>query len=284
MSNAEQIEYWNGEAGKRWAQDDDTMARLLQPVTEALLDHAAVEGCKHALDVGCGGGSQSVMLAQRLGEDAQVLGVDISGPMLAVAAAKAEAPAAGRATLRFAQADASAHDFEPNSFDLVFSRFGVMFFDDPEGAFSNIRKGMQPQAKLAFCCWQPVKDNAWTWIPLQAALQHLPPPERMPPNAPGPFALADAERTRGILANAGFDAIDLQAYRPTLQIGKAPSLGEAVRELARIGPVARLLTGQPEAVLARVFPAMETALAPYYKDGALQLSAAIWLVTAHNPG
>lgn len=284
MSNAEQVEYWNGEAGKRWAQDDDTMARLLRPVTEALLDHAAVEGSKHALDVGCGGGSQSLMLAERLGAGAEVTGVDISAPMLAVAAAKAEAPATGRAALQFTRADASEHDFKANSFDLVFSRFGVMFFDDPQGAFSNIRRAMQPRAKLAFCCWQPLKENAWTWIPLQAALQHLPPPEPMPPNAPGPFALADAERTRDILANAGFEGIDLQAYRPTLRIGEGPSLAQAARELARIGPVARLLAGQPEATLARVFPAMEKALAPYYKDGALQLSAAIWLVTGHNPG
>jgi SAM-dependent methyltransferase len=284
MSNAEQIEYWNGDAGKRWAQDDDIMARLLQPVTEALLDHAAVEGCKQALDVGCGGGSQSVMLAQRLGEGAQVRGVDISAPMLQVAAAKAETPASGRAALQFTRADASEHDFGPTSFDLVFSRFGVMFFDDPEAAFGNIRRAMQPGAKLAFCCWQSLKENAWTWIPLQAALQQLPPPEPMPANAPGPFALADAERTRGILANAGFADIDLYAYRPTLRIGEAPDLGQAVRELARIGPVARLLTGQPEATLARVLPAMEKALEPYYKDGALHLPAAIWLATARNPG
>ena len=284
MSNAEQIEYWNGEAGKRWAQDDDTMARLLGPITEALLEHAAVEGSKHALDVGCGGGSQSLLLAQRLGTGARVLGVDISAPMLEVAAAKAETPAGGRAALQFTRADASEHDFGPDRFDLVFSRFGVMFFADPEGAFGNIRKAMLPGAKLAFCCWQPLKENAWTWIPLQAALQHLPPPEPMPPNAPGPFALADAERTRGILATAGFEGIDLHAYRPTLRIGDSPELGQAVRELARIGPVARLLTGQPEATLARVFPAMEKALAPYYRDGALQLSAAVWLVTARNPG
>ena len=101
MENAEQIEYWNGEAGKRWAQDDDTMARLLQPVSQALLDHAAPAGCKHALDVGCGGGSQSLMLAQRLGEGSRVLGVDISAPMLEVARRKAQAPAGSRASLDF---------------------------------------------------------------------------------------------------------------------------------------------------------------------------------------
>ena len=96
MSNAEQLEYWNGEAGRRWARDDDTMARLLRPICEALLDHAALEGCRNALDIGCGGGSQSIMLAQRLGESARVLGVDISEPMLEVARRNTRVPAQGR--------------------------------------------------------------------------------------------------------------------------------------------------------------------------------------------
>ena len=140
MTNAEQIEYWNGDAGKRWAQEDDTMARLLHPVSEALLEHAAVEGCQNALDVGCGGGSQSLMLAQKLGPGAQVLGVDISEPMLQVARGKAAEADPARADISFLQADAATYDFGSQEFDLVFSRFGVMFFDDPVGAFRNLHK------------------------------------------------------------------------------------------------------------------------------------------------
>ena len=282
MDNAEQIEYWNGEAGKRWAQDDETMARLLRPVTEALLAHTAPQGCNSALDVGCGGGSQSLMLAKHLGEGAQVLGVDISEPMLAVAQRKTEICTAGRAKLQFMRADAATHSFPAASFDLLFSRFGVMFFDNPQAAFANLRSALQPGGRLAFCCWQAMKENAWTRIPLQAALQHLPPPEPPPPHAPGPFALADAARTELILGNAGFRNIALHSHTPTLRISEAPSLQEAVMELARIGPVARLLADQPREVLDRVIPAMSEALQPYYRDGALELSAAIWFVTAEN--
>ena len=282
MDNREQIEYWNGDAGRRWAQDDDTMARLLQPICEALLEHAAVERCRSALDVGCGGGSQSLMLAQRLGEGGHVLGVDISEPMLGVARGKAAAPAAGRASLEFLLADAASHAFEPGTFDLLFSRFGVMFFDDPTAAFANLRRALQPQGRVAFCCWQAVKDNAWTRIPLQAALQHLPPPEPQPPNAPGPFAFADASRVESILAAAGFGDIAIETHSTTLRISEAPSLAGAVRELARIGPVSRLLADQPQATLDKVFPAIEAALEPYYRGGALDLQAAVWLVTARN--
>ena len=90
-ANAEQLEYWNGEAGERWAQQDEMMAGLLRPIAESLLEHASVEGCRSAIDIGCGGGSQSLLLAQRLGAGARVLGVDISGPLLKVAKERAAA-------------------------------------------------------------------------------------------------------------------------------------------------------------------------------------------------
>jgi ubiquinone/menaquinone biosynthesis C-methylase UbiE len=281
MTNAEQIEYWNGDAGKRWAQEDDTMARLLHPVSEALLDHANLEGCQSALDIGCGGGSQSLMLAQNLGPGAQVLGVDISEPMLQVARGKAAKAELSQADLSFLQADAATYDFGTPDFDLVFSRFGVMFFDDPIGAFSNLRKFLRPQARLAFCCWQAMQDNDWTRIPLKAALEHVSPPEEKPdPLAPGPFAFADPQRVQGILQASGFRDIAVEPFTRDIRFGEASTLGASVRQLAMIGPVSRLLIGQDPDVMERVFSAMEDVLAPYYRDGALNLPAAIWFVTA----
>src|SRR6056297_3049594 len=122
MGNEEQIEYWNGEAGRRWAREDDVMARLLQPISEALLDHADIAHCRNALDVGCGGGSQTLLLAQRLGQGARVLGVDISAPMLEVAQAKAAHTGDSAASPQFLRADATNYAFEPGSYDLLFSR------------------------------------------------------------------------------------------------------------------------------------------------------------------
>lgn len=282
MSNAEQIEYWNGEAGQRWAQEDDTMSKLLRPVSEALLAHAPLQGCQSALDIGCGGGSQTVMLAEKLGAGAHVLGVDISAPMLEVAKGKASAAADTSAEIAFLQADAAGHSFEKDRFDLVFSRFGVMFFDDPVAAFSNIRTALRPQAKLAFCCWQSLKNNDWTRIPLQAALQHLPAPEAPDPHAPGPFAFADPQRLQDILQASGFQDVAVESFNREIRFGEAPTLQQSVRQLAMIGPVSRLLAGQEQAVLEQVFTAMEEVLAPYYRDGALHLAGAIWFVTANN--
>jgi SAM-dependent methyltransferase len=280
MSNEEQLEYWNGEAGERWAKDDATMERLLRPVTEALLDHARIKDSTSALDVGCGGGSQSILLGQSLGPDARVLGVDISAPMLKVAAGKTGQLPADCAAVEFLQADVSSHQFAADSFDLVFSRFGVMFFDDPVAAFSNIRTALRANSRVAFCCWQSLKDNDWTFIPFQAAMQHVPAPQKTDPHAPGPFAFADPERVRGILQRAGFGEIALYSFNSTLRFSEADTFEQSVRDLATVGPVARLLADQPDEILESVFLSMEQVLQPFYSDGALCMSSSFWFVTA----
>ena len=280
MSNQEQIDYWNGEAGERWAQEDDRMARLLRPVAEALLDHINPEPGTRAIDIGCGGGSQSILLAERLGGTGHVLGVDISGPLLAVAREKTQAQFPEYAALEFLQADASEHAFEPASVDLLFSRFGVMFFDDPTAAFSNLRTALRPGGRLGFSCWQSVKENQWVREPLQAALQHVPPPEKPDPNAPGPFAFADDSRVTAILSGSGFTDIRLEPREVDMVFGNGGSLTQTVTELVGIGPVSRLLMDADEPTRAQVVDAVTGVMAPYFRDGALQMKGAVWFVTA----
>ncbi len=280
MRNEEQINYWNGEAGRRWAAEDERMARLLRPVTLALLDHLQPQAGIRAVDIGCGGGSQSVLLAERLGDGGRVQGVDISAPLLDVAKAKlADVPAA-YAAIEFLQADAAIHDFNPGSVDLVFSRFGVMFFDDPVAAFRNLREAMHETGRVGFCCWRSLRDNAWAWEPLQAALRHISPPEPSEPHAPGPFALADPERCRDILQQAGFSNISLVPFSTEMVFGESAGLRHNVEDLARIGPISRLLAEQTPAILSLILEDITESLAPYYKDEALRLPGSVWFVTA----
>ncbi len=276
-ANSEQIDYWNGEAGERWASYDDMMSRLLAPIAELLLEHAPPEGARAALDVGCGGGSQSLLLARRLGAGAKVTGVDISGPLLEVARQRA---ADVDEQLEFLQADAAVHDFAPASFDLLFSRFGVMFFDDPEAAFSNLHRALAPGAPLLFACWQSLKDNPWVWLALQAALQYVPPPPPPQPLEPGPFAFADPARVQGILDRAGFHSIDIHPQPITLHWGEGETLADQVRELVQIGPVGRLLADQPKEVRQQVRESIAEALVPYYDGKTLVLEGATWFVSA----
>jgi SAM-dependent methyltransferase len=280
MANAEQIEYWNGEGGLRWAQEDARMARLLHPIAEALLDHIRPTHGATALDIGCGGGSQSVLLAERLGGTGRVIGVDISGPLLEVARAKITQGFPEYADLSFLQADAANHRFEPDSVDLLFSRFGVMFFDDPVAAFSNLRSALRGDGRVGFCCWQAPKDNAWAALPIQAALQHVPAPPKPDPHAPGPFAFADPERVRGILTDSGFAGVELKPFNIDMLFGDRDSLRENVVELLGIGPVARLLADASPETRAAVVDSVVEALEPFYTDGALRMPASVWLVTA----
>src|SRR5262249_38336345 len=149
------------------------------------------------LDVGCGCGDSTVDLARRVAPDGTVVGMDISAVMLERARQTAREQGVNA---RFEHADAQTHAFAPASFDVLFSRFGVMFFADPTAAFANLRSALRPGGKLAFVCWQSLAENPWMLVPLGAAFQIIPPPPMPAPDAPGPFAFADQSRVRSILA------------------------------------------------------------------------------------
>jgi SAM-dependent methyltransferase len=282
MSNEEQIAYWNGDAGRKWAEKDHMMSQMLGPIARDLIAHAQPAGSRQVLDVGCGGGSETIMLAEHLGPEARILGVDVSEPLLEVATGRlAAAPALGE-RIEFLRADASAHGFAAGAFDFLFSRFGVMFFDDPTGAFANLRRALAPQARLAFCCWQALDNNPWVLIPLRAALEHLPPPEPPAPDAPGPFAFADPERVHRILDGAGFREVNVQQHAVTMSWGNDGGLETTVRDMLNMGPVGRLLADEDDATRDRVYASATEALAPHFADGRISLPGATWFVTARN--
>src|SRR6266481_138118 len=149
-ANADQIKFWNGPGGEKWATYQTDMDRNLNDVTAAIMPFAAPELDERVLDIGCGAGQTSYLLAAAVGAHGHVTGVDISAPLLGVARARMGAAK----NMAFIDADAAFHPFT-GEYDLVFSRFGVMFFDDPRAAFANIRKGLKPGGRLAFVCWRP---------------------------------------------------------------------------------------------------------------------------------
>lgn len=282
MSNAEQVAYWNGEAGRKWAQNDAMMAQMLAPVAQDLLQHARIEGARRVLDVGCGGGSETLMVAKHLGPQATVLGVDISAPLLAVARERARAAGSDGQQVEFLEADASVYAFPPASFDLLFSRFGVMFFDEPTAAFTNLHQALKSDARLAFSCWQPLQENPWAMIPLQAAFQHVPPPEPTPPHAPGPFAFADADYIRSVLEGAGFSDVGITPHAITMAWGREDDLATTARDMLNMGPVSRLLQDCDPALRETVSAAATEAMAPWFSAGKIRLPGAVWLVTARK--
>ena len=204
MSNAQQKEYWNGEAGNNWALGAETLDSMLHPFLALVLEASGITSGDRVLDVGCGSGALS--LAAIDAGARHVTGVDISAPMLSVAHSRAQSQPAPP---EFLETDASTWTAE-TPFDRVISRFGVMFFDDPVAAFSNLHRQTEPQGTLAFSCWQAAPLNEWAMAPMKAVLPLLSEPPTPPePGAPGPFAFADPDRTRSILADAGWTKVSV---------------------------------------------------------------------------
>ena len=152
------------------------MDAMLAPLMTAALDRARPAVGETVLDVGCGCGATLLALADRVGPDGSILGVDISAPMLDRARERVRDSA--MRNVRLTRSEAAVHAFEPGAFDLAFSRFGVMFFDDPDRAFANIRSALAATGRLAFVCWAPPRDNPWLTVPLTVARQHLHHPSR----------------------------------------------------------------------------------------------------------
>ncbi|TWS96610.1 class I SAM-dependent methyltransferase [Reyranella sp. CPCC 100927] len=278
--HADQVAFWSGEGGDIWLAREARTDAMLAGLGEQALTAAAAQSGEVVLDVGCGTGATSRMLARAVGPSGTVLGLDLSEAMMAEASRRAAAD--GLANVRFAAGDASAYAFAPGSTDLLFSRFGVMFFGDPVAAFTHLRRALKPRGRLTFLCWRPFKDNAWAFVPFVAAVPFLPPMPRPGPHDPGPFAFGDRDHVRRVLAGAGFaditiDPIDDQA------VFRASSLDEAAALAAEVGPMTRLLRAAPEAARRQAIDAVGKALAPYMADGAVRLSTACWLVKAVNP-
>jgi ubiquinone/menaquinone biosynthesis C-methylase UbiE len=277
--NADQAAYWNGPGGRHWTDRQELQDVVLAPVSEALFARAEAASGERVLDIGCGCGATTVELARRVGPTGHVLGLDLSAPMLA--RARERMPAGASAV--FAAADATVYPFEAGGADLLFSRFGVMFFAEPARSFANMRKGLRRGGRVAFACWRQPRENPWLMIPLQAAYQFAPWLPELSPEDPGPFSFANEERVRRILSEAGFAGIALQPrdLLPDVAVGRG--LDAAVEGALAIGPASRALQEQPPDIVAAATGAIRAALAPFETDGRVPLAGAIWIVTATNP-
>jgi SAM-dependent methyltransferase len=276
--NAAQIAYWNSEAGPRWVAMQERMDAMLAPLMHAALDRARPAVGETVLDVGCGCGATVLELAARVGPQGRVFGVDISAPMLQRARERVRDN--GLQNVELTQADAAVHSFRPKAFDLAFSRFGVMFFDDPAGAFANIRSALALAGRLAFVCWTSPADNPWLTVPLTAARPHLPPQPQSDPTAPGPFAFADPDRVRGILTSAGYSAIDIARHDTSMRICGPGEAERAAHFAVESGPVGRAMAGAEADARAAAVQAILAEFRRLEGPDGIALPGSVWLVSA----
>jgi SAM-dependent methyltransferase len=280
-ANAAQQEYWNTVAGPRWVGLGGFVERRVRAVNDLLLARSAVAPGERVLEVGCGTGAATVPLAEAVGERGQVVGVDISEPMLACA--RQWIAESGLRNISLLQADAQTHRFEPNYFDLITSRFGVMFFADPVAAFSNLLPAVRPGGQLCFACWAALQDNRHWLIPYEVALRHLGPPAPKPPREPGPMAFSDPDYVRSFLGTAGFEAIAVHRETPDI-IGSSPE--EEAEHACIMGPSGRLIDEKKpdDAMRETIRREIVEAFAAFAKGREMLLPSTIFLVTGKRPG
>ncbi|HJW10714.1 MAG TPA: class I SAM-dependent methyltransferase [Albitalea sp.] len=272
-ANDEQAKLWNGPAGRGWVETQALLDRVLAPFETLLVEAVATGAGGRVLDVGCGTGSTTLAIARRLGASARCVGVDISEPMIAVARERAarEASPAG-----FIRADAQVHAFEPAGFDMIVSRFGVMFFDDFVQAFANLRRAARDGAEFRFIAWRSAAENPFMTTAERAAAPLLPDLPARRPGAPGQFALADRERVATLLDESGWAEIDI---RPIDVVCTLPE-SELVRYFSWLGPVGQFLQQADEATRTKVIATVRAAFDPFVHGTEVRFNAACWMVRA----
>ncbi|MDP1913070.1 class I SAM-dependent methyltransferase [Brevundimonas sp.] len=266
--------YWKHAGGGAWAEHQGLLDRLNQPVGDIVAERADPGAGARVLDVGCGAGATTLEMARRVGPEGQVVGIDVSEALLELGRKRARAE--GVTNVNFLGADAGTHDFGEPGFDAAISRYGVMFFEDPDAAFANLRRAVRRGGGLTFACWRSAAENPLTLVPLEAAAPFLPELPRPPAEGPGRFAFADADRVRGILDRSGWRRVAIEP----LDVATPLSFDELMTLSLRLGPLGTILPDQGEEVRERVRDAVATRFKGYVEDGMIPMTAACWLVTA----
>ncbi|VWC52680.1 class I SAM-dependent methyltransferase [Burkholderia lata] len=274
--NDEQSALWNGPSGRAWVDTQAPIDRMFEPLEKLLVDAVATSPAGSVLDVGCGTGAVTLAIARRLGADVHCTGIDISARMIDAAQARAERCGV---RARFVCADVQTHAFEPASVDLIVSRLGVMFFDDPVRAFANLRHAARPNAQMRFVAWRGAADNPFMTIAEQAAAPLLPNLPARRPGAPGQFGFGDRQRIASVLSDSGWADIAIEPVDLACALPE-PALDDYI---SRLGPVGLALLEVDDATRRRVVDTMRAAFEPYIDGAEVRFDAACWLVTARAP-
>jgi ubiquinone/menaquinone biosynthesis C-methylase UbiE len=269
----DQATLWNGPAGRAWVEAQELLDRLFKPFEDLLVEAAVAASATRVLDIGCGTGGTTLALARRLGSNGRCVGIDISDAMIAAARDRAERSGTSASFIR---ADAQVHAFEPASFDLIMSRFGVMFFDDSIRAFANLRRAARDNAALRFIAWRSAAENPFMTTAERAAAPLFPNIPARHPGAPGQFAFADQHHVSGILKASGWAEIDIQP----IDVACTMPEKELVGFFTRLGSLGRMLDTADEPTRAQVIQTVRPAFDSYVHGDHVHFNAACWMVSA----
>jgi SAM-dependent methyltransferase len=266
-------EGWDGDVASRWLAFEADHDRILEAFGQPALTTARPAPGERVIDVGCGCGATSLALGEAVGPGGHVLGIDVSAPLLT----RARQRAAALSHIEFVQDDAQTAQL-PRNRDLVFSRFGMMFFRDPPIALQNLAGALRPGGRLVFVCWRRFEDNPWLHLPFSAARELLPRAPSPPEKGPSPFSLGDKSEVAALLKGAGFDSISVERIDQRIVLGS--DLPAAADFAMHTGPTGRGLPGTDEATRAEAHRRIAAALSAHVHPEGISLAASAWLVMA----
>jgi ubiquinone/menaquinone biosynthesis C-methylase UbiE len=272
----EQTTLWNGLAGHAWVELQEVLDQMFKPIEDLLVEAVFAGSGRWVLDVGCGTGSTTLAVARLLGAKGRCIGIDISDPMINAGRARAERESTPASFIR---ANAQNHPFQAASFDMIMSRFGVMFFDDFVRAFANLRRAAKDDAELRFVAWRSPSENPFMTTAERAAAPLLPNIPARRPDAPGQFAFADQRRVHRILEESGWAEIDIRPIDVACTLPEK----ELVRYFTRLGPLGRVLHEADDPTRTQVIDTVRAAFAPYVHGAEVRFTAACWMVRARAP-
>lgn len=266
-------ESWKQAGGTQWVDAADQMDRLLIAYLDRLMDTVGRLASGRVLDIGCGTGATTRSAATILGNRGDAVGLDISPVMIEEARRRARE---SRSAASFVLDDAASHAFAPNSFDLLISRFGVMFFEDPVAAFANLRRAVRPGGHLHMITWRGPEENAFLTAAEESAREYVPNMPVRQAGEPGPFGLADRDQVTSILSDAGWSRISLEPADEEIVM----SADELDNYLVKMGPVGRIFDELDANTQVKLAVAIRAAFAPYREGDEVRFTASCWSVHA----
>ncbi len=275
--NAKQKDFWSGKGGDYWVEKQSEMDIMLNPLGEKALTKLDLQSNSKVLDIGCGCGATTLEIAKVV-SDGAVTGLDISVPMLDKA--KSEAKIQGIANVDFKVVDVQVEQLAYEEYDSVYSRFGVMFFDDPFEAFKNIFSSVKAGGELSFVCWQDPSLNPWQSLSLQVIRRYLDMPSP-PPRSPGPFAFHEKDYVKEILEKSGFSNIGFDDNQEDITMFAGKSLEEASEDYLAINPVVtEMLKDSTDNLKSEIVESLKEAFSEFHRGDGLVFPSATWVVSA----
>ncbi len=276
LPNTKQIKFWNSHFGIAWANNAEATDFVFSNITHAIIQAASIAPGDRVIDLGCGSGGTSIAAANQVGPTGRVLAIDVSEPM--INRVKARNTALKLQNLSILKGDAAVFPFKTDEYDVLVSRFGCMFFDDPKNAFRNIGAALRHGCRLALAVWRPPRENPWAMEPISIAKQFIDMPPRPGPEEPSPFSFSDPDRVKIILSDAGWSNIDFAPLDIQLPLGRSD--GEALTFLTQMGPLAVPLAEATKKNYTKAISSIRDLLdTKKNNDGIVRFAAGCWIIT-----